>query len=103
MLLTDFEFKGSYNRIDDDIAEEFYLPCMMNATHYDRISGFYGSTVYVIAWKALKQFIEHKGKMRIICSPILSQEDQKALEEGDEARTDLVLVNCQVKCNRIEK
>ena len=91
MLLTEFEFKGSYNRIDDDIAEEFYLPCMMNATHYDRISGFYGSTVYVIAWKALKQFIDHEGKMRIICSPILSQEDQDALAEGDEARTDSIL------------
>lgn len=47
MLLSDFEFKGSYNRIDDDIAGDFYIPCMMNSISYDRISGFFGSKLEI--------------------------------------------------------
>lgn len=86
MLLSDFEFKGSYNRIDDDIAGDFYIPCMMNSISYDRISGFFGSTIYVIAWKALKAFLSNAGTMRIICSPIISPEDVAAMEEGNAAQ-----------------
>lgn len=97
MLLTDFEFKGSYNRIDDDIAEEFYLPCMRTAVFYDRISGFYGSTVYIIAWDALKDFISNNGKMRIVCSPILTAEDKAALEEGDRAKSDAIIASALVQ------
>ena len=90
-MLSDFEFKSSYNRIDDNIAEDFYMPCMQTACRYDRISGYFGSTVYVIAWKALKDFVANGGKMRIICSPVLTQEDRAALEEGDCAKKDEVL------------
>ncbi len=93
MSLSDFEFKSSYNRIDDDIAEDFYLPCMRSSVAYDRISGFYGSTVYIIAWKALKEFIDNGGKMRIICSPVLSQDDRQAMEEGDKAKSDTILAD----------
>ena len=91
MLLSDFEFKGSYNRIDDDIAGDFYIPCMMNSISYDRISGFFGSTIYVIAWKALKAFLSNAGTMRIICSPIISPEDVAAMEEGNAAQNDDLL------------
>ena len=90
-MLSDFEFKSSYNRIDDNIAEDFYMPCMRSACRYDRISGYFGSTVYVIAWKALKEFVANGGKMRIICSPVLTPEDRAALEEGDNAKTDEIL------------
>lgn len=93
MTLSNYDFKSSYNRIDDDIAEEFYLPCMRSSVKYDRISGFYGSTVYIIAWKALKEFVNNKGEMRIICSPVLSDDDRKAMEEGEQAKQDEILEN----------
>ena len=91
MTLSNYDFKSSYNRIDDDIAEEFYLPCMRSSVKYDRISGFYGSTVDIIAWKALKEFINNQGEMRIVCSPVLSDDDRKAMEEGEQAKQDEIL------------
>lgn len=90
-MLTDYDFKSSYNRIDDDIAEDFYIPCMKSSVQYDRISGFFGSTVYIIAWKALKVFVNNGGRMRVICSPVLSEEDKNALITGNEAQADEVL------------
>ncbi len=91
MALNDYEFKSSYNKIDHNIADEFYLPCMRNATQYDRITGYFGSAIYVIAWDALKDFIHNSGKMRIICSPFISEEDAHALSEGNHAKSDAII------------
>lgn len=91
MSLSDFEFKSSYNKIDNDIAEDFYLPCMRNSVNYDRISGYFGSTIYIIAWLALKDFVDNGGKMRIICSPYITDEDAQALREGNAARQNQII------------
>lgn len=89
--LQDYEFKALYSKDSDNIAESFYLPCLSCATRYDRISGYFGSTIYILAWGALKDFVNHEGKMRIICSPFLTDEDQKAISEGKEARLQEIL------------
>ncbi len=84
--LNAFDFKPDYNKANDDIAEGFYLPCMENSIIYDRVSGYFGSTIFIIAWTALKQFVANGGKMRLICSPFIIDEDQAALAEGYSAR-----------------
>lgn len=76
----------SYHKGINDIASEFYLPCIRQAIQYDRAVGFFSSTIYSLAWSALKDFVDRKGKIRIICSPVLSNEDIAALEEGYDAR-----------------
>ena len=91
MALNDFEFKSSYNKIDNDIAEEFYLPCMRNANQYDRITGYFSSAIYIIAWEALKEFVTNGGHIRIICSPFISNEDAQALREGNHAKIDAII------------
>lgn len=93
MSLGSFEFKASYNKADDDIAEGFYLPCMRTSSRYDRISGYFGSTIYIIAWSALKQFIVNGGRMRLICSPVISDDDEAALTEGYSARNNELLAS----------
>lgn len=91
MSLEGIEFKASYNKAEDDIAEGFYLPCMRASIRYDRISGYFGSTIYIIAWSAIKEFIAHGGRMRLICSPCISDADEAALAEGYSARNNDLL------------
>ena len=93
MRLSDLSIKPSYTKTDDDIAEEFYLPCMRCSNRYDRISGYFGSTIYIIAWDALKEFIESGGHMRLICSPYISDEDERAMSRGYSARHDVLLAD----------
>lgn len=90
-MLDDNHYLASYNKAENDIAEDFYLPSMRASCKYDRISGYFGSTVYIIAWPALKEFINNNGKMRIVCSPYVSEADAAALSEGYSARTDEIL------------
>lgn len=92
MHLNNYHFQPDYNKAFDNIAEEFYLPCMRTARSYDRISGYFGSTIYIIAWGALKEFVNNGGKMRIICSPYLSDEDQEAIKVGYSSKIDEILL-----------
>lgn len=74
--------KTDYRKGRDDIARDFYLPCMSAAVHYDRAVGFFNSAIYIIAWPSLKDFVVRKGKMRLICSPVLPPRDIDAIEAG---------------------
>lgn len=89
--LSEIDLKPSYHKGEDDIAGEFYLPCLERATDYDRAVGFFSSSIYVLAWPSLKEFVNRGGHMRIICSPALSSEDREALNRGYSARQEEAL------------
>lgn len=55
---------------------------MATANRYDRAVGFFNSTIYVIAWPSLRDFVSRGGRMRIICSPVLLPADIEALTQG---------------------
>ena len=97
MALNELNFATAYNKAEHDIANEFYLPCMRTARQYDRISGYFGSTVYIIAWDALKDFINNEGRMRLICSPFISETDEMALTEGYNARNNQLLADSIIR------
>lgn len=86
MILSDITLKPDYNKAIDNIAEDFYIPCMSASIEFDRITGYFGSTVYIIAWKAIKSFVARKGRIRIICSPYIDNSDIDAIDEGYKAR-----------------
>lgn len=86
MSLKDFDFKIKYSKSEDDISADFYLPCMRNSKSYNRISGYFRSTLFIIAWEALREFVNNGGKMKLICSPYISNIDQEAATEGYLAR-----------------
>lgn len=97
MGLKEQTYLTSYNKAEHDIADMFYLPCMKCSSRYDRISGYFGSTIYIIAWDALREFISNNGKMRLICSPYVSDEDASALANGYSAKTDKLLADSIAK------
>lgn len=92
-LLSDISYKQTYNKIDDNIANDFYLPSMASSLNYLRMSGYFGSTVFIIAWSSLKEFVLNNGRMRIICSPCLSKDDIIAIQEGQKAKVNEILRN----------
>ena len=84
--LAELDLRRAYHKPQDDIAEAFYLPCMERARRYDRAVGFFSSTIYALAWTALKGFVDRNGKMRLICSPVLASADADAMADGYAAR-----------------
>jgi hypothetical protein len=87
--LAALPLKKAYHKPEDDIASGFYLPAMAAATRYDRAVGFFSSSIYVLAWTSLKQFVANGGRMRLICSPVLSGDDEEAFREGYSDRAEV--------------
>ena len=86
--LATLALRTSYHRGRDDIANDFYLPAMRRAIEYDRAVGYFRSAAFIIAWPALREFVAHGGRIRILCSQVLSPEDIEALDAGYAARVD---------------
>ncbi len=80
--LASLSLRTDYRKGRDDIAQDFYLPCMRVSERYDRAVGFFNSAIYVIAWPSLKDFVARNSKMRLVCSPILPACDVEAIETG---------------------
>ncbi len=91
--LTSLALSTSYHKGTCDIAGDFYMPCMDRAIRYDRAVGFFNSTIYALAWSSLNAFVERGGRMRIICSPLLSEEDAKALDDGYSAKAEAIVAD----------
>ena len=83
----DHKFSIRYTKATENVLESFYVPCMKMAKNYDRISGYFRSTIFILAWDSLKTFVRNGGHMRLICSPYINEADQNAAEEGYLART----------------
>jgi superfamily II DNA or RNA helicase len=91
-MLTDHTFAPSYASETDDLGTVLYVPAMREAATYDRISGFFSSTVWAIAWPALRQFVQtNGGRIRILCSPRLSERDADGIVSGYHARSEEAL------------
>ena len=80
--LRDLTLKLSYHKGEDDIATDFYMPCMRRSLRYDRAVGFFSSSVFLLAWPSLREFAASGGQMRIVCSPVLKSSDVDALNVG---------------------
>lgn len=78
----EFSFLPTYTKTRNNLYKDFYEPCMKNAIRYDRITGYFGSSVFIVICEALKDFINNNGRIRIICSPNLTEEDMIAIIEG---------------------
>lgn len=86
--------RTEYTSDVDDIATDFYNPCLREASSYDRITGFFSSTVFHLTHPALNVFVtENDGQMRLLCSPRLSGPDADNLLYGYAAREDSELVD----------
>jgi len=68
---------------EDNLLGEVIMPCLQVATDYDCMTGFFHSAVLREMAPGLADFIGRpEGKMRLLASPYLTQEDQKAIRDG---------------------
>lgn len=71
----ELDLKTSYESGVDDLVQEFYVPVLSCATSYDRIAGFFSSSSLAIAARGIVGLIKNRGKMRLLASNKLSQDD----------------------------
>lgn len=81
MALTDLELQDAYdtgNRAEKVISE-FYVPVLQEAVLYRRLTGYFSSQVLALAARGIAGLIQNGGKMQLITSPVVSEQDFNAL------------------------
>ena len=82
MSLQDITLKKEYRSLLDNVVQDFYLPLLKEATLYQRAVGFFSSSSLVEISKGIAQMAQQGGKIQIVASPYLSDEDVEAIKKG---------------------
>ena len=90
MSLTDINIKQEYRSLSDDIINDFYIPLLSEATLYQRAVGFFSSSALIELTKGICGLIKNGGKIRLIASPRLSEEDIEAINNGLKKRETVI-------------
>lgn len=86
MSLKDIEIKTEYRNLHGNIVKDFYNPLLSEAVLYKRSVGFFSSTALACFSVGLCKFLQNGGKIQLVASPKLSDEDIKAMQDGYEKR-----------------
>lgn len=90
MPLININYKHSYRSPRDNIVEDFLIPSLKEAVKYDRAVGFFSSSALLDLTVGIKKLVENSGKIRVICSPRLSEEDVQAIKMGYKTRKEIL-------------
>jgi len=82
MSFKDLTIKQNYESKTDNIIDDFYIPVLKASNQYDRIAGFFTSSSLMISLRGIEGLINNGGKIRLLISPRLTEEDAKVMEEA---------------------
>lgn len=91
MSLKDLQLPVTIDTSSAQMADDFYVPALSASIRYDRGVGFFSSGWLQMVAQGLIPFASNGGRARIITSPILSEADWNALQQGMQAQIDPVL------------
>ena len=90
MSLQTLNLQCEYRSDQTNTVTDFYVPCLNVSREYWRAVGYFTSHGLALAARGLSSFIQNEGKMRLVASPILTEDDILAIQEGYSAREDVV-------------
>lgn len=90
MSFRELEIRQEYRTFDDDIINEFYIPILKQSKIYKRAVGFFTSSVLVDISIGLCGLVKNGGKIQLIVSPKLKEEDIEAINKGYKNREKVV-------------
>ncbi len=90
MSFKELNLQREYRSFKNDIVNEFYIPVLKEAVLYRRAVGFFSSTALSEIAKGVASLIEKGGRIELIASPRLSEEDMEAMEKGYKLRRQII-------------
>lgn len=90
MGLKDHKVKSEYRSLIDNVVQDFYIPLLREAVSYKRAVGFFSSSSLVEISKGIAEMASEGGKIQIVASPYLTDEDIEAIKKGYEDRNHII-------------
>lgn len=89
-MLNEHNVKTEYRSLIDNVVQDFYVPLLHDAVSYKRAVGFFSSTSLIEISKGIAEMARHGGKIQIVASPYLSEEDIDAIKKGYADRDEII-------------
>lgn len=90
MGLKDLRVKSEYRSLIDNVVQDFYIPLLREAVSYKRAVGFFSSSSLVEISKGIAEMASEGGRIQIVASPYLTDEDIEAIKKGYEDRNHII-------------
>lgn len=90
MSLQDVSIKNEYRSLIDNVVQDFYIPLLERAKVYKRAVGFFSSSSLAEITKGIASMAANGGKIQIVASPYLSEEDIEAIQKGYAERNSVI-------------
>ena len=90
MSFKELDIKKEYRSLLDSVAKDFYIPLLIQAVKYQRAVGFFSSSCLVEISKGISELAKNGGKIQLVASPYLSDEDIEAIKSGYAMRDQVV-------------
>lgn len=80
--LREIAFLDAYDSSerDSDIVSGFFEPALASAVKYSRLAGYFNSGMLAACARGMSSFLLGEGRMRLVCSPQLSEYDIESLQ-----------------------
>jgi len=90
MSLRELDIKNCYETTGDkmQLLEKFYIPVLQETVIYYRIAGFFSSSSLLVASQGIEGLIKNGGKMCLLISPELSEQDYLIIKNSQEKKLD---------------
>lgn len=88
-LHLDVSYESDSNK--NQLLDNFYIPVLENSKKYFRIAGFFSSTSLSVAAEGIEGLIKNDGKMYLLISPELSEEDFSIISKSEKLKNDAIL------------
>lgn len=90
MAFKELTLKKEYRSFTDDIINNFYMPLLNQAVLYQRAVGFFSSTALIEISQGISNMLNNSGRIQLIASPRLQEQDIRAIEKGYEERNKVI-------------
>jgi len=89
MGLKNLKLNISYGPSDKRL-QDFFIPALSESVRYDRAAGYFSSSMLAVAAAGVSRLISNGGKMRLLCGADLTEDDVRAVRQGEDLATKLV-------------
>lgn len=90
MSLKDLEIKNEYRSKITDVVSSFFVPVLSESCSYKRSVGFFSSSSLIEISKGICSLARRGGKIKLVTSPCLSDEDIEAIKTGYKNRDEVI-------------
>jgi DNA phosphorothioation system restriction enzyme len=87
--LSELRLDISYRSDEGNVVTDFYIPCLERSNEYRRAAGYFSSHGLALAAKGLVKLINSGGRVKLVVSPQLSDEDIDAIQSGYKSRDEV--------------